>query len=206
MAPRRAADHPGIAVRRRLAPGASGVALTFDDCDDGAAWREILDVLARAGAPAAFFGLGMRVEQFPGTARRTVAGGHLAGAHGWDHADLTALPVEEVAWRLRADRDAWRRAGAAGVTVFRPPYGRYDATTLVAARRAGYRTMALWDVDPRDWESPDPALVVERVVGAATAGSVVDLHVTAATACALPGLIDGLRRRGLDCMRFDANL
>jgi peptidoglycan/xylan/chitin deacetylase (PgdA/CDA1 family) len=49
-------------VRRRRPESVEGAALTFD-CDDGAAWDRILDVLARKAAPAALFGLGFR-EQF----------------------------------------------------------------------------------------------------------------------------------------------
>jgi len=186
-------------VSRRLEGGSDGVALTFDDCDDGDAWDRILDVLAGEAVPAAFFGLGMRVEQFPGPARRTVVDGHVLGAHGWDHTDLTRLEPEDVVWRLVADRAAWRKAGATDVVAFRPPFGRYDDSTLEAAFRAGYRRMVLWDVDPRDWQSPSPRLIVARTLAACSAGSVVDLHVTASTADALPDLIAGLRRRGLRC-------
>jgi peptidoglycan/xylan/chitin deacetylase (PgdA/CDA1 family) len=50
-------------VRRRRPESVAGAALTFD-CDDGAAWNRILDLLAGKAAPAALFGLGFRVEQF----------------------------------------------------------------------------------------------------------------------------------------------
>ncbi|HZA78759.1 MAG TPA: polysaccharide deacetylase family protein [Acidimicrobiales bacterium] len=192
-----------LAICSRLDGCPGGVALTFDDCDDGAAWTRILDVLASEAVPAAFFGLGMRVEQFRLPARRTVSEGHVVGAHGWDHADFTRMSRQEVIWRLVADRAAWRRAGATDVAVFRPPFGRYDKSTVDAAIRAGYARMVLWDVDPRDWELPGPSVIVDRVLAACSAGSVVDLHVTAQTATALPGLIAGVHRRGLACVRLD---
>jgi peptidoglycan/xylan/chitin deacetylase (PgdA/CDA1 family) len=179
------------------------VALTFDDCNDGAAWDRILGVLASEAVPAAFFGLGMRIEQFPGPAQRTVADGHVVGAHGWDHVDLTQVTADDVVWRLLADRAAWRNAGATDVVAFRPPFGRYDAATLEAGRRAGYRSMVLWDVDPRDWQSPGPQVICDRAVAASAPGSILDLHVTAQTATALPQLITDLRRRGLGCVRLD---
>lgn len=187
-------------VLRRLPAHTPGVALTFDDCDDGDAWERILGILAAEAVPAAFFALGMRVEQFPDAARRTVADGHAVGAHGWDHADLTALPSDEVVHRLVADRAAWRRAGAPDVGAFRPPFGRFDVGTLDAARRAGYQRMVLWDVDPRDWQLPGADRIVDRTLAACSPGSIVDLHVTGQTADALPGLIAGLRRRGLACV------
>ncbi len=190
-------------IRRRLSSDAKGVALTFDDCDDGEAWEQILDALAIAGAPATFFSLGMRVEQFPGPARRTVSEGHGVGAHGWDHSDFTRLAVAQVEERLGADRRAWRQAGAGDVAAFRPPYGRYDTRTLRAARRVGYRQMVLWDVDPLDWQLPTSEDIVTRVLDGCSPGSIVDLHVTAPTAEALPMLIDGLRSRGLSCVALE---
>ena len=154
-------------VFHRLPDGVAGVALTFDDCDDGAAWDQILDVLASEAVLGVFFGLGFRVEQFPDAARRTVAAGHFVGAHGWDHRDLTGLGHDDVVWRLRADRTAWQRVGAAEVVAFRPPFGRYDPSTLVAAGDAGYRQMVLWDVDPRDWQLPGAHVIVARAVAVA---------------------------------------
>ncbi len=183
----------------------TGVALTFDDCDQGDAWSQILDVLAAENVAATFFANGMRVVQFPEPARRTVAEGHALGAHGWDHSDLTRLATEDVERRLRADRCAWREVGADDVVLVRPPYGRFDTHTLGAARRAGYREMVLWDVDPLDWQLPEPDDIVTRVLKGCSSGSIVDLHVTAPTAAALPSLIEGLRHQGLDCVRLQGS-
>ncbi|HEX6235868.1 MAG TPA: polysaccharide deacetylase family protein [Acidimicrobiales bacterium] len=201
---RRRETDPRPVVFRRLPAHTPGVALTFDDCDEGDSWERILGVLADEAVPAAFFALGTRIEQFPAAARRTVGDGHAVGAHGWDHADLTGLAPDDVVRRLAADRAAWRRAGARDVVAFRPPFGRYDTATLEAARRAGYRRMVLWDVDPRDWELPGADRIVDRTLAACSRGSIVDLHVTGQTADALPGLIAGLRRRGLACLPLDA--
>ncbi len=189
-----------IAVRRRLPSSARGVALTFDDCDQESCWSEILDVLAAEQVTATFFANGMRLVELPAAGRRTVGEGHVPGAHGWDHSDFTLLRGEEVERRLLADRRAWRDVGAGDVVLARPPYGRFGAEAAVAARRAGYREMVLWDVDPLDWQLPGPDVIVDRVLRGCTPGSIVDLHVTEQTAAALPGLIVGLRRKGLPCM------
>ncbi|MDQ3569547.1 MAG: polysaccharide deacetylase family protein [Actinomycetota bacterium] len=192
-----------MTVRHRLPSTVHGVALTFDDCDQGGAWSEILDVLAAEKVAATFFANGMRVEQFPEPARRTVDEGHALGAHGWDHSDLTRLPSEEVERRLLADRCAWCEVGAKNVVLFRPPYGRFGPETLEAARRAGYREMVLWDVDPSDWQLPEPEDIVTRVLQASSPGSIIALHVTVPTASALPGLIQGLRHEGLACVPLE---
>jgi peptidoglycan/xylan/chitin deacetylase (PgdA/CDA1 family) len=191
-------SHAGVAVKWRLASADHGVALTFDDCDQAEPWQEILDVLAAEAVPATFFANGMRVREFPGVARRTVEGGHVLGAHGWDHRDFTRLSGQEVERRLLDDRLAWQEVGSEEVSLVRPPYGRFDAAALEAAGRAGYGQLVLWDVDPLDWQLPRPELTVSRVLRSCTAGSIVDLHVTGPTAAALPDLIAGLRQMGFD--------
>ena len=189
-----------LMLRHRLPPAVTGVALTFDDCDQGDAWSEILDVLAVAKVTATFFANGMRVVQFAEQARRTVDDGHALGAHGWDHSDFTRLPGHEVERRLLADRAAWCEVGAKDVVLVRPPYGRFGPDTLNAVRRAGYREMVLWDVDPLDWKLPEPEDIVTRVVEGSSSGSIIDLHVTVPTAAALPRLIQRLRHKGLPCV------
>ncbi len=191
-------------VRHRLPSGLHGVALTFDDCDQGGPWSDILEVLATWRAAATFFANGMRVVQFPEQARRTVSEGHALGAHGWDHSDLTQLGREEVERRLLADRWAWRQAGAMDVVLVRPPYGRFGADLLEAARRTRYEELVLWDVDPLDWQLPEPEVIVARVLDGCSPGSIIDLHVTAPTAAALPSIIDGLRHEGLECLPLQA--
>jgi peptidoglycan/xylan/chitin deacetylase (PgdA/CDA1 family) len=46
------------AVLRRIEGVRGRIALTFDDCDDPAAWERILDVLDDRSVPATFFPLG----------------------------------------------------------------------------------------------------------------------------------------------------
>ena len=198
-------NQSSLMVRHRLPSGDHGVALTFDDCDHEGAWSEILDVLAARGVVATFFANGMRVVQFPEPARRTVVEGHGLGAHGWDHADFTELEASAVERRLLADRRAWAAVGATDVVHVRPPYGRYGPETLAAARRAGYRELVLWDVDPLDWQLPEPEVIVARVLQVCSPGSIVDLHVTMPTARALPSLIAGLHRNGLTCIPLQAD-
>jgi peptidoglycan/xylan/chitin deacetylase (PgdA/CDA1 family) len=56
----------------------------------------------------------------------------------------------------------------------------------------------LWDVDPQDWRRPPPSDIVSTVVRGSKAGSIVVLHTLPGTAAALPGIIAGLRDRGLE--------
>jgi peptidoglycan/xylan/chitin deacetylase (PgdA/CDA1 family) len=83
------------------------------------------------------------------------------------------------------------------VPLMRPPYGSLDDGARAAIGSAGYAWIALWNVDPRDWELPGSGAIVSRVLGPTHAGSIVVMHVNAQTASALPAILRGLRAREL---------
>jgi peptidoglycan-N-acetylglucosamine deacetylase len=189
-----------IQVLSRVPRAGPHVGLTFDDCNDEGAWLEILRILDANDVRASFFPSGMRVEQFPEAARRTVAHGHAVGSHGWDHSRLRDLEPGEIEAQLLADLETWRKSvGLDSMCFLRPPYGEYDEGVLRAAGRLGFSHLVLWDVDPRDWETTAAARAIEEhVLRMARPGSIVELHVTEKTARALQPIIEGLRGRGLE--------
>lgn len=175
------------------------VALTFDDCVDGRAWESILDTLAAYAVQATFFCPGRFVLANPRLALRTVREGHAIGSHGWDHADFGSLSYDSALARLISDREVWwRLAKRSPLPFFRPPYGRYTASTVAACGEAGYAAVVLWDVDPFDWAAPGVDAIIERTVGPTRPGSIDLLHTVAQTAIALPAIIERLRLRGFE--------
>jgi peptidoglycan/xylan/chitin deacetylase (PgdA/CDA1 family) len=183
----------------RSVPGAGRhVALTFDDCNDPDAWNRILDILHERGLHATFFCIGLRVAEYGDMARKTIELGDSAGNHTWDHANPTSLGADAIRTELERTAAAWWQAArGTPVPYFRPPYGAYNSTTLAVAGAAGYLRTILWDVDPSDWEQPGVSAIVDRVLGAAGPGDIVVMHVQSETAEALPAILDGLRRSGL---------
>ena len=192
-------DRPVSSVAVRRADGAGNrVAVTFDDCNDGAAWSSILGTLRAYGAGGTFFCPGDQVYAHPAQAQATVAAGHSVGSHSNGHAQLTRLSYGEVAGRLAIDKAAWWSVARATPTpYFRPPYGSYNSTVLAAAGDQGFRYTVIWDVDPTDYASPGAGVIASRVLGAVRPGSIVLLHVKGQTAAALPTILSGLRARGL---------
>ena len=191
-------------VIRRVEGAGRRVALTFDDCNDGAAWARILDVLAARDVRATFFCLGPLVSAHPAQARRTVRAGHSVGNHSWSHAYMPSLSEAAVRSELvRAGEPWWNLARTAPLPLFRPPYGALGSGAGAGAGAAGYRLTVLWDVDPQDWRRPGAATIAARSVGPARRGSIVVLHVQAQTAAALPAILDGLARKGLRPVSLD---
>jgi peptidoglycan/xylan/chitin deacetylase (PgdA/CDA1 family) len=185
-------------VIRRLDGVGSRVALTFDDCTYTAAWRRILRVLRARDVEATFFCPGQTMRAHPGLVRRTVEKGHTIGSHGGDHAFLAGHSVSYTAGRLAKDAaTAWRLARTTTWPYFRPPYGAYDGNVRRAASDTSHPRVVLWDVDPRDWERPGSSVIRSRVLSRIRNGSIVVLHVIGQTARALPGILSGLKARGL---------
>ena len=194
-------NHRAVTTRviHRLGGTGPRVALTFDDCGDGAAWRKILKILHDRHVQASFFCLSPSVTRYRAQARRTVADGHTIGSHSINHALETQMSYSQIVRQNRGPQKAWWKvAHITPAPYFRPPYGAYNSEVLRAVGAVGYARTVIWDVDPRDWESPGPAAIADRVLSHARAGSIVVMHTLDGTAAALPSIIGRLRKRGLE--------
>ncbi|MED7952915.1 polysaccharide deacetylase family protein [Streptomyces sp. BE303] len=200
----------GGPVRRTEADGGAAgtgagsapmVALTFDDGPDPEFTPQVLDVLRRYDAPAAFFCIGLHVLAHPGVVRRTAAEGHTLGNHSWSHAYLPDLGPIGLREQLGHTSEALAEAAGLDGPVgwLRPPYGGRSPELLDTVADLGLTTV-LWDVETNDWALPGPEVIAERVFRQVRPGSVVLMHDgggdRAQTVAALPTVITGLRERG----------
>ncbi len=196
----------GVANRQvsRLPEAGAKVALTFDDCLDTKPWLRLLAALRAAKVKATFFCNGVNVRANPAAARRAVADGHTIGAHTWAHPWMTRTGTAEQRSQLRADREIWWQvARKSPAPFFRPPYGDVDAGVRASAGAEGFAWTVMWDVDPSDYLKPAVGVLVDRVVSKARPGSIVVMHVEANTAAAVPGMVRGLRAKGLEPVSLD---
>ena len=186
------------------------VALTFDDGPNPPRTEQILAILAEARVRATFFVIGRWVERFPETVRRIIAGGHLVGNHS------------HTARRSVGDYDE-AEAAIGHVTgipcrYFRAHAFDYGAYFQSAVSRLAESLAVDADVNPSDWATSDPDEIVRRVLDHPNLGpgSIIDLHDGGemddpairlqrplATIAALPRIIEGLKARGLECVRLD---
>jgi hypothetical protein len=127
------------------------------------------------------------------------------GNHTYTHPHLTALtPAQIVDELLSAEAAIDRHASSSPRPFFRPPFGEWNTAVVDAAASAGYRFTVLWDVDTIDWKpiadgGPTAAQIVDKVVARAEGGSIVLMHLGGyETLEALPGIVSGLRARGLE--------
>jgi peptidoglycan-N-acetylglucosamine deacetylase len=178
-------------------PAGNGVLLTFDDGPDPAITRKVLDRLRTVGARAVFFVLGQRAEAYPDLVRRIRDDGHVIGNHSYSH--LHPHPLHPIAYRRNLDRcqEAIARIANVRPRLFRPPYGRLTAVSLLAPRTLGLRPVT-WSLDVADYGCTDEASATQagdELLARVQPRDIVLLHdnhagVLTVLDRALPGLVE----------------
>jgi peptidoglycan/xylan/chitin deacetylase (PgdA/CDA1 family) len=176
------------------------IALTFDD-GPSPYTPKILRVLERMHVPATFFVVGQQLRYFSDAVREEVQHGFTIGDHTENHAWLLRLNRRDQTVQIDRQATAVRRLGAPAPSLFRPPYGAYNGTTLRILKRTRM-LMVLWSIDPGDWRLPGVKWIVGGVLKHARPGAIVILHDgggnRSETVAALPQIIRQLRRRGYE--------
>ena len=182
------------------------VALTFDDGPHPEDTPAILEILAASGVRANFFMVGRRARALPDLARRVTNEGHETGVHSDTHPWWFSLAGPS---RLRREVRGAARSLAeitgASPRFFRPPMGHKNL--FLREELAGARLeMATWTARPYDTLSRPPGRIRDAVLAGAAPGAILLLHEgvrrapgsPSSTVAALPGIIEGLRARGLE--------
>jgi len=183
------------------------VAITFDDGPDAKWTPQILDILKARGVKAAFFMVGMQMEDNPAIVRRIVKEGHEVGLHTYTHPNLALVSDERVRLEVNATQRLLETITGRSTLLFRPPYNAdsrpsslSEVLPLKTVQDMGYLTVAE-DIDPDDWAKPGADKILERVkLGRQLGGNVILLHDAGGersqTVAALPLIIDYLYDRG----------
>lgn len=186
------------------------VAITIDDGAGPELINQTLDYLKEYDVRATLFPMGWWVEQNPEVWRRAVEEGHELGNHTYSHAFLTTISEEQIRAELNGWQDSVDQAlGYSYKTLyFRPPgmdgfaAGQANAARQIKEIIAGKGMFAvLWDVElvyALRNEVSTPARITEHVLSNARGGSIVLLHFTPNDITALPSILEGLRRNGLE--------
>lgn len=172
------------------------IALTFD-AGPGKDTPRLLDILKEKQVPATFFLLGRKhVDRHPDVVRRIAAEGHEVANHTWTHRILTDLEADEIRDELSRTQDAIERLTGRKPTLMRPPQGRTDETVSEVSRELGL-SQVLWSVTAKDYATTDSDLIRQRTLDGADKDGIILLHdIYDGTVPAVPGIIDGLKKRG----------
>jgi peptidoglycan-N-acetylglucosamine deacetylase len=183
---------------RRGGDHAREVALTFDD-GPGPYTLRILAILQRFHVRATFFEIGRQVRSYRGVTRRLAGAGMTIGDHTEDHLPLALLSPSRQALQIDRAADAIAAAGAPAPSLFRPPYGSYDAATMTVLR-ARRMLMVLWTVDTGDYARPGAKRIAYVAISGARPGAIILFHDgggdRSQTVVALARIIQRLQERG----------
>lgn len=201
----------------RLPDAGQVVALTFDGGSSDTAVGPILATLEAEGVLATFFLTGDFARRYPQSVALIRAGGHRLGNHSDTHAHYPQLLDTEIAADLeRAESAIVAAGGAPAKPLFRFPFGDRTGADVRAVNSAGYLPVR-WTVDTLGWRGTSGGItartVLDRVLGSATPGQIVLMHLGAhpqdgstLDADALPAMIAALRDRGYGFVTLDVLL
>ncbi|MEO7718915.1 MAG: polysaccharide deacetylase family protein [Capsulimonas sp.] len=189
------------------------VVLSFDACETrkpAGYDAKIIDILTRTHTPATLFLGGHWMETHPSQTRALAANPLFElGDHSYLHPHMTKITTAQIDDDLRKTQAIHRRLTGREATLFRPPYGEYNATVLKEAAHFGMQSVT-WEVVTGDPDKHVQARDITRAVLRQTKpGSIVIMHVNGRgwhTAEALPAVIDGLKRRGFTFARLSETL
>ena len=188
------------------APSQPRVALTFDDGPHPEDTPAILDILKHADARATFFFVGEKARRHPELVRRVARSGHQVEAHSDTHPWWFSLARKE---RLRREvcRSVATLSELSGrrPRFFRPPMGHKGLSLEEVLRHEGLR-MVTWSARSFDTVSRTAETIQSRLLARAEPGGILLLHEgtrrrpgeTSRTVRALPGILKGLRGKGLE--------
>jgi len=200
----RAAEAAAVARVLAYAPvirsgGARGheVALTFDD-GPGPYTTRLVQALNSLHVHATFFAIGMEERWFSAGTDLELRSGDVVGDHTETHPQLVLLSRHAQREQIFEALLRIQLQGGPTPHLFRPPYGSFDPTTLRVLRSLHMLTV-LWSVD---YTLPGAAAIAERALAGARPGAIILLHDgggdRSQTIAALPAIVRGLRRRGLE--------
>jgi peptidoglycan-N-acetylglucosamine deacetylase len=204
---RRAAASPAVqpAAFEHGLRGQKKIALTFDACTTRAPAPydpRVTAVLEAMHVPATIFVGGGWAREEPAALAELARDPLLEiGNHTYSHPHLTRLPDARIRDELLGAQHEIAAVTGRVPTLFRPPYGEYDARVLRVAAAVGLTTVE-YDLPSGD---PDPRAsrqaLVAWVLREARPGSIIVMHINHPrfhTAEALPAIVAGLRARGFE--------
>lgn len=175
------------------------IALSFD-----AAWgnddtENLINILAEYDAKATFFVVGAWVDKYPESVKQLHDAGHQVMNHSNTHPYMTKIDATQKSDELISCNNKISAITGKTPTLFRPPYGDYDNSTIEAAENVGMYTIQ-WSIDSLDWRDDATAeSICKRVVSKAENGSIVLFHNDADhTPEALPTILKTLKDDGYE--------
>ena len=172
------------------------VAISFDAAWGADKTEKIIEICNEFNVKATFFLVGFWVEKYPEMVKKIYDNGFEIGTHSNTHPDMTKLSHEDQKLELSTCMNLIKKITNQDVKIFRPPYGAYNDSLIMAAQELGLTTVQ-WDVDSLDWKGLSAMEINNRVLNGVKNGSIILCHNNSDHILdALPIMLDRLQKRG----------
>lgn len=184
--------------------------LTFDDGPDEHYTPQIIDILKKYNAPAAFFLVGIQAEKNLPIVQRLYKEGFLLGNHTFTHPNIATVSPEQAEMEFKITRLLIECITGHTTILFRAPYNAdsepeslEEIIPLALARQQNYLDVGE-SIDPEDWIPGIKAEeILKRVIKGVEddRGNIILLHDAGGdsreeTVKALPMIIEYFQKRG----------
>lgn len=178
------------------------IALTFDDgpTNVNGGTMYLLEGLKERNIIVSFFLMGKQVEAYPELVREIYELGHLIGNHTYSHVNLMELTDTQIIEELEKTNELIEAITGEKVAYMRPPFGAWDNNR---EHLTGMMNV-MWDIDPKDWNTNNTSLIVQKVVTNVKENDIILLHdgyKSSADAAFL--IIDILQEKGYEFVTVD---
>jgi peptidoglycan/xylan/chitin deacetylase (PgdA/CDA1 family) len=182
--------------------GKGNVAITIDDGPTKYT-AELLKILKEQDVHVTFFFIGQNAAAYPKSVTEAVYDGHEVGYHSDTHPHMSQMIFDAQEKEFNTGLAKLTKLDKQPVTLFRPPYGAYNNDTKLVTEEH-HMQMVLWNKDPRDWATTDPAKIAKNVLSQVQSGSIIVMHDHPSTIAALPEVIQGIRSKGFKLITVPA--
>ncbi len=181
-----------------------GVSLMFNVYQNTRNVEAIMDILDEYSAKATFFLGGCWADDNIDCVRQIAERGHEVASHGYFHKDHSKMTYEQNLAEIRPSVKLVNAILGKEITLFAPPSGAFNDSTVTAAS-LGLKTI-MWSRDTIDWRDGDVALITSRATKNLQTGEFVLMHPMDVTVKALPQILGYIRENGLTAVTVSYNL
>jgi len=182
-----------------------GVSLMFNVYQNTRNVEAIMDILDEYSAKATFFLGGCWADDNIDCVRQIAERGHEVASHGYFHKDHSKMTYEQNLAEIRPSVKLVNAILGKEITLFAPPSGAFNDSTVTAAASLGLKTI-MWSRDTIDWRDGDVALITSRATKNLQTGEFVLMHPMDVTVKALPQILGYIRENGLTAVTVSYNL
>ncbi|MDD2511105.1 MAG: polysaccharide deacetylase family protein [Syntrophomonas sp.] len=163
---------------------------------------QMLKAFKENNATVTFFVSGKWAEKNPELLKEMKAAGHSIQNHGYKHLHFNNLSAEQASEQIRKAEEIINKMIGERTRFFAPPYGEYNQQLMNVVAALDYE-LIMWSIDTIDWQRPDSATIVKRVVSKLHNDAIILMHPTDPTVKALPEILGSIKQEGYKMLSID---